>query len=59
MLIVSISRTQYTHRRKADHRNVEKEPLNVSNFLDGLFSSHVVKALDYDRRGPGSDPINN
>jgi len=59
MLIVSVSRTVYTHRRQADHSGIEKEPLNIPNFLDGLFSGHVVKALDYDRRGPGSDPINN
>jgi len=59
MLIVSVYRTVYTRRRQADHRSVEKEPLNIPNFLDGLFSGHVVKALDYDHRGSGSDPINN
>ena len=48
----------YMHRRQADNSSVEKEPLNIPNFWDGLFSGHEVKVLDYDLGGPGN-PLGN
>ena len=45
----------YMHRRQADNSSVEKEPLNIPNFWDGLFSGHEVKVLDYDLGGPGTE----